>query len=87
MKRLRLISVRVQPVLVVDDGETLTPFPNNASEIMAADIDKFPELLRADIAVTEKGLNAEADETITIHSDFGRPDPSKIVLDEGNASK
>lgn len=41
MSRLRVIGWRVQPIVMVDDGEHLTPVPVQALEIAAKDWDEF----------------------------------------------
>lgn len=57
MRKLRLLKVLVHPIFVVDDGETLDEFPNQPSEIPAAEWDEFPARLRADVAEAEQRLN------------------------------
>ena len=59
-KRLRLVKVVVHPILVVDDGETLTEFRNQPSEVPAAQWPQFPERLKRDIAEAEAQINAES---------------------------
>lgn len=49
MTRLRLVQVVVQPVVVLDDGETLTPVPSAPITLTDADLDAFPALLRAQL--------------------------------------
>jgi hypothetical protein len=61
MKRLRLVKVVVHPIFVVDDGESLSEFPNAATEIPAAEWPDFPARLERDIAEAEAQLNAEHD--------------------------
>lgn len=63
MKRLRLVKVLVQPVIVVDDGETLTEQPVQPIAVEAADWPTFPTRgLPAAIADLEAKLNAEKSE-------------------------
>jgi hypothetical protein len=59
MNRLRLVKVIVHPILVLDDGENLTPFDNSPSEIPASEWPTFHERLQADIAAAEEQINAE----------------------------
>ena len=59
MKRLRLVKVIVHPIFVVDDGESLTEFPNTATGVPASEWDAFPARLVRDIADAEAQLNAE----------------------------
>jgi hypothetical protein len=40
-KRLRIVGWRVQPVVMVDDGEHLTPVPVDAQTILAAQWEAF----------------------------------------------
>jgi hypothetical protein len=52
MRRPRLVSVKVQPVFVMDDGENLTPVPHPAVEIPAAEwptysAERFPREVEA----------------------------------------
>lgn len=63
MKKLRLIKVLVHPIFVVDDGESLTEFPNTPSEVPASEWDAFPGKLKADTAEAEKAIN-EVDEAV-----------------------
>ena len=41
MTRMRLVGWMVQPVVMADDGENLTPVPVNPLNIPAADWDAF----------------------------------------------
>ena len=59
MKRLRLVKVIVQPVFVVDDGDTLTELPADPSTVSAAAWPAFAaEGFDQAIANTEAQLNA-----------------------------
>lgn len=57
MKRLRLVKVVVQPVFVIDDGESLSEAVGEQVVVPAADLDAFPEKLRADMVLAEMGIN------------------------------
>lgn len=61
MPKLRLVRVVVHPILMLDDGENLTPFENGPSEIAAADWPGFADRLKADMAAVQATLD-EADE-------------------------
>lgn len=56
-KKLRLVKVVVHPILVVDDGDSLTEFDNQPSVLPASEWAEFPAKLAADIAEVEKALN------------------------------
>jgi hypothetical protein len=51
--RLRLIELRVQPVIVSDDGEELTFLDVAPMTVRAADLDDFPAALRAQLAAQQ----------------------------------
>lgn len=60
-KRLRLVKVIVQPVFVLDDGDTIQEMPHQPIEIPAAEWptysgDRFP----AEVAEWQERLNAES---------------------------
>lgn len=57
MKRLRLVSIKIEPNLALEDDEgNLEPYPSGVSEIKAADLDGFPERLRKDMKELEETL-------------------------------
>lgn len=60
MKRLRLLKVLIQPVLVVDDGEGLSEANTQPVEVAADDWPSYPDVLAARIVELEDELNAEA---------------------------
>lgn len=51
-RKLRVAHVLVQPVLVWDDGEELTPFapPPNATQVSLSELDGLADKIRAEIA-------------------------------------
>lgn len=49
MSRLRLLKVIIQPVFVLDDGESLIEKPADPVTVNPADLDAFPESLRAQV--------------------------------------
>ena len=49
MIRLRLLKVIIQPVFVVDDGESLVEKPSDPVTVNPADLDAFPDSLRAQV--------------------------------------
>lgn len=55
--KLRPIRFHIQPEVVADDGETLTPVPINPFAVDAADLDDFPSKWKADLAVAEATFN------------------------------
>lgn len=58
MKKLRLVKVLVQPVFVVDDGETVTEVEHGAIAIPAADWPTYSsERFPAEVAAWEASLN------------------------------
>lgn len=62
MKRLRLIKVRVQPVFVLDDGETIEELDHPAVEIPASEwstysAERFPH----EVALWQARLDAQGD--------------------------
>jgi hypothetical protein len=59
--RLRLVHLIVQPVLMADDGEHLTPVEAGQMIVAAADLDAFPVSLREQIAEQEAAFNASTD--------------------------
>jgi hypothetical protein len=42
MARLRLLKMIVQPIYVIDDGETLVERPGPRVELSAAEVEDFP---------------------------------------------
>lgn len=60
MRRLRLLAVHVQPVLVWDDGTVLSPGPTVAqSAVVPAELDHFPAALRAQLDDLARQLETE----------------------------
>lgn len=55
--RLRLVHLVIQPVLMADDGEQLTPVEAGQLVIPAADLDAFPAAFRAQLDEQEARLN------------------------------
>lgn len=61
-KRLRLLQVVVQPVLVWDDGEELTPGPQlDAVTVTGAGLTEFAAELPRQVVELEKKLAAESE--------------------------
>lgn len=58
-KRLRLVKLVVQPVLVLDDGEHLAEVQAQPILIGPAELPGFPERFTAELAAQEAALNAE----------------------------
>lgn len=58
MKRLRLMKVVVQPIFVVDDGETLAEQNTPPIEVTAANWPAFADRLEGERATHEERLNA-----------------------------
>jgi hypothetical protein len=54
--RLRLVEVVVQPVIMRDDGEHLTPVQVQPIRVSAADLDAFPAKLLSDLAAAEQSV-------------------------------
>jgi hypothetical protein len=57
VRRLRLVKLVVQPMLVLDDGEHLEELTAQPLIITAAELDAFPERWRALLADQEAELN------------------------------
>lgn len=62
MKRLRLVKVLVQPVFVIDDGDTLEETMVEPETVTAADWPAYADVLAEKAALTEASLNAPADD-------------------------
>lgn len=63
-RRLRLLHILVQPVLVWDDGETLAAGPKaDGFTLSMADLDEFPAKFRADLERLREQLPPPADTT------------------------
>jgi hypothetical protein len=59
VKKVRLVKVLVQPVVMIDDGETLTEFPHPALEIPASEWPTYSsERFPREIAAWQDSLNA-----------------------------
>ena len=59
-KRLRILNVVVQPVLVWDDGEELTPGPPlDPVTVLGSKLVEFAEKLPADVQALAERLEAE----------------------------
>lgn len=59
-KRLRLVKVIVQPVFVLDDGDTIQEMPHPPIEIPAADWPTYSsERFPREVAEWEERLNAD----------------------------
>ncbi|MGH3029285.1 MAG: hypothetical protein ACRDNE_00685 [Gaiellaceae bacterium] len=58
-KRLRLVSVVVQPMVVIDDGSELTPAQVQPITFTAADWPTASERLAADLDNEERRLNGD----------------------------
>lgn len=75
MTRLRLLKVLVQPVFVVDDGDSLTERPGNPVEVPASQWRAFgagsfsPE----DIAALQAQIDALEQPVTTSDDDFYQP--------------
>lgn len=55
-RRLRVLHVLVQPVLVWDDGETLTPGPEvNVAQVPLGALGEMPEQIAQTIAAYQDG--------------------------------
>lgn len=62
MRRVRLVKVIVQPVVVIDDGESLTEVDHPAIAIPAEDWHTYSsERFAAEMREWEARLNAEGD--------------------------
>lgn len=59
MQRLRLVKLLIQPVFVIDDGETLTETAGQPIVVSDADLDGFAEKFRTDMRLAEMNLNEE----------------------------
>lgn len=60
-RRLRLLHVNVQPILVWDDGDTLEPGPAvQAGIVTNSKLDAFPADLRAQVADLAAQIEAES---------------------------
>jgi hypothetical protein len=81
--KLRLVKIAVQPFFILDDGETITELEHPATVIPASEWPTYSsERFPREVAEWQAKIDAEAAETITVRSDFGRPDPAGIVYDE-----
>lgn len=69
MKRLRLVQMVVQAVLVVDDGETLEPVQVAPITVKGGQLDSFPEQMRAEMTRLEAELNGDAPDTAVRQED------------------
>lgn len=58
MTRLRLVHLVVQPVVVADDGEHLTPVDAGQMIVTVADLEGFAGAFREQLAEQEAQLNA-----------------------------
>lgn len=58
-KKLRLVKVIVQPILVLDDGKTLTEQTVQPITVPAAEWGAYPEKMAKEIAKSEIELNGE----------------------------
>lgn len=69
MTRIRLVHLIVQPVLMADDGDTLTPLNMQPVIVGPGALDAFPAAFRAELAEQEARMNqaksdpAEPEET------------------------
>jgi hypothetical protein len=64
VSRVRLVSVQVQPVFLLDDGETLTPVDHPAVTIPAAEWPTYSsERFPREVAEWQTQLDAEAEDT------------------------
>ncbi|MCU1500581.1 MAG: hypothetical protein JWM47_4534 [Acidimicrobiales bacterium] len=60
MKKLRLVKVVVQPVFILDDGETVTEIDHEAIAIPAAEWPAYSgERFPAEVEAWQAALNAE----------------------------
>lgn len=63
MKRLRLVKVLVQPVFVLDDGETLTEITGQAGTVSAAEWPSYAtERFLKQVSEAEVALNPAGDD-------------------------
>lgn len=61
MKRIRLVKVIVQPVFVLDDGETIEELPHDPVVIAAADWPTYSgERFPREVAEWQERLNTES---------------------------
>lgn len=79
MRKLRLIKVAVQPYFVIDDGENIEEISHPvtiipANEWVTYSSKRFP----CEVEEWQRKLD---NDTITIQSDFGRPNPKDVVYD------
>ena len=61
-KRVRLVKVICQPVLVIDDGDTLLEQVAEPIAVPASELGAFPERLAADLVAHEQQVNAEPED-------------------------
>lgn len=59
MRRLRLVSLQIRPMIMIDDGEHLTLLDSPWSEIPSSELDGMIDRLRADIQIAETHMNRE----------------------------
>lgn len=77
MSRVRLVSVQVQPVFLLDDGETLTPVDHPSVMIPAAEWPTYSsERFPREVAEWQAQLDAEASDLAG-----GRTDDRRVVPD------
>ena len=62
MKRPRLLKVIVQPVFVIDDGETIEEYPHQQVVVSAAAWPQYSSVqFPAEVAAWEKQLNESSE--------------------------
>lgn len=60
-KKLRLVKVMVQPIIVLDDGETLSEKTVQPIQVSASEWESYPQKMAEELKRTEAELNAEAE--------------------------
>lgn len=61
MKKIRTVQFIIQPVLVEDDGEHLSPLETRPITISAKELDGFSEKFKEQIAMQEAEINRVAE--------------------------
>jgi|1185.fasta_scaffold308577_2 hypothetical protein len=57
--KVRLVSLTVQPMIVLDDGENLTPRPVTHMSIESSRIDEVPTQIRAALKDLQQQIDVE----------------------------
>jgi hypothetical protein len=82
MPRLRLVKVLVQPVFLLDDGETMTEIEHPVTAIPAAEWPTYSgERFPKEVAVWQGTLNAEA-----VEAAKAQPSPTRKTNPRGSGA-